>query len=68
MILRSVVWQPFHVLGVERRVSLVLRRDLPRFVVPFRALVVRELAAGRDFSRLGICDLFLELRVPVVVD
>ena len=55
-------------LSVERRVSLVLRRDLSRFVVPLRALVVRELAAGRDFGRFGVCDLFLELRVLVVID
>ena len=54
--------------SVERRVSLVLRRDLLHFVVPFRALIVRELAAGYDFGRLGVYDLFLELRVPVVVD
>ena len=68
MILRSVVWQPFYMLGVERRVSLVLRRDLSRFVVPLRTLVVRELAAGRNFGRLGVYDLFLELRVLVVVN
>ena len=54
--------------SVERRVSLVLCRDLSRFVVPFRALVVRELAAGRDFGRLGVYNLFLELCVPMIVD
>ena len=48
--------------------SLVLRRDLSYLVVPLCALVVRELAAGRNFGRLSVCDLFLELRVPVVVD
>ena len=55
-------------LSVERRVPLVLRRDLFRFVVPLRALVVREFAASRDFGRFGVYDLFLELRIPVIVD
>ena len=55
-------------LSVERRVSLVLRRDLSRFVVPLRALVVRELAASRNFGHFGIPDLFLELRIPLIVD
>ena len=68
VVLRSVVWQPFYVFGVERRVPLVFCRDFPRFVVPLRALVVRELAAGRDFGHFGVLDPFLELRVPVVVD
>ena len=54
--------------SVERQVSLVLRQDLPRFVVPLRALVVYELAAGRDFGRLGVYNLFLELHIPVVID
>ena len=54
--------------SVECRVSLVLHRNLSRFVVPLRALVVRELAAGRDFGRLGVYDPFLELRVPMIVD
>ena len=55
-------------LSVERRVSLVLRRDLLYFVVPLRALVVYELAASYNFGCLGVYDLFLELRVLIVVD
>ena len=54
--------------SVERRVPLVFCQNFPRFVVPLRALVVRELAAGRDFGHFGVLNLFLELRVSVVVD
>ena len=55
-------------LGVKRRVSLVLCWDLSCFVVPFRALVVRELAASRDFGRFSVYDLFLELYILIVID
>ena len=68
MILRSVVWQPLYVFGVERWVPLVFGRDLLCLVVPFRALIVCELAAGYDFGHLGLFDLLLELDVPMVVD
>ena len=54
--------------SVERRVFLVLRRDLPRFVVPFRALVIREFAAGYNFGYFSTPNPFLELRIPVIVD
>ena len=47
---------------------LVFSQDLPYLVVPFRALIVCELAAGRDFGHLGLFDLLLELDVPIVVD
>ncbi len=47
---------------------LVFGRDLLYLVVPFRALIVCELAAGRDFGYLSLFDLFLELDVPMVVD
>ncbi len=47
---------------------LVFSRDLPCLVVPFRALIVHELAAGHDFGHLGLFDLLLELDVPMVVD
>ena len=67
VVLRSVVWQPFYVLGFERWVSLVFCRELPCLVVLFRALVVRELAAGLSFGHFGLGDLFLELK-SVVVD
>ena len=54
--------------SIGRRVSLVLYRDLPRFVVPFRALVVRELTAGRNFGYLSVYNLFLELRILIVIN
>ncbi len=47
---------------------LVFGRDLPYLVVPFRALVVCELAAGHDFGHLGLFDPLLELDVLIVVD
>ena len=55
-------------LSVERQVSLVLRQDLSRFVVPLRALVIRELTAGRNFGRLSVYNLFLELRILIVIN
>ena len=47
---------------------LVFGWDLLCLVVLFRALIVRELAAGYDFGYLGLFDLLLELDVPIVVD
>ena len=55
-------------LSVERQVSLVLRRDLSRFVVPLRALIVRKLTGGYDFGYFGVVNLFLELRVPMIIN
>ena len=54
--------------GVERQVPLVFCWDFSRFVVSLRALVVRELAASRDFGRFGVPYLLLELDVAFVVD
>ena len=54
--------------SIERRVSLVFCRDLSYLVVPLRALIVRELAVSRNFSHFGVLNLFLELRVPIIVD
>ncbi len=47
---------------------LVFGQDLPYLIVPFRALIVCELAASYNFSHLGLFDLLLELDVPIVVD
>ena len=47
---------------------LVFGQDLPYLVVPFRALIVYELATSYNFGYLSLFDLFLELDIPIVVD
>ena len=47
---------------------LVFGQDLPYLIVPFRTLIVCELAAGYNLGYLGLFDLFLELDIPIVID
>jgi hypothetical protein len=54
---------------VERRVSLVLCRDLSRLVVHLRILVVCELVvSGRNEGRFERSNPFHKLGFPVFVD
>ena len=69
MILRSIVWESLYIFYVERRVSLVLCRDLSRLVVYLRILVVYELVvSGRDEGRFERGNPFYKLGFPVFVD
>ena len=54
---------------IERRVSLVLCRDLSRLVVHLRILVVYELiVSGRNEGRFERSNPFHKLSFPVFVD
>ena len=68
VILRSVIWQPFHMLGFERQMSLIFCQDLPCLVVLFRVVVVRKFAIGRDFGHFRVFHPFLEPGVAILVD
>ncbi len=55
-------------LSVERGVVLVVCRYFACFVVPLRALVVREFPSSRDLGRFGVLYPLLKLDTAIVVD